>query len=268
MFKIAIIVISLSLPIFVCWSSTPRSPKPSSQDESVEMILSSYVDDFQKDRFAADARTFGIKVPGHGEWTVQVEGEKQDTLWAVSLRAGQPDRPTFVYKIEPETLRAIDSGAINAMTAQGKAFADDYTPMSIVHMEGYEPTIYEAGAINPFSFHFWTRGFPEIIPFRNIQTRKAHGSNFGVFFYQPGLRTGWYRVEPGDRVHEGPKERAMPFPILAIATIGVTEGEIDGERVSLSAGNAVLIPANAEHRWWNESNEPSEAILVMFGEGA
>lgn len=235
---------------------------------SVEEVLQSYVESFRSDRFASTERSFAIQVPGHGDWTVHVNGVKQGSEWHVTLRRGMPEKPTFGYRIEPETLFAIESGTINAMTAQGKSFAADYTPMSVFHMEGYQPTLAEVGSINPLSFHFWTRGFPETIKFRGTATRKGHGSNFGVFYYQHGLRTGWYRVLPGERVHDGPREKAMPFPILAIATEGTTEGEIDGVPVSLSAGNAVFIPANAQHSWWNDSDQPAEAIIIMFGEGA
>ncbi|MEO1529701.1 MAG: hypothetical protein AAFX06_30130 [Planctomycetota bacterium] len=215
------------------------APTPQQDTKPVEEVLRSFVDSFRSDRFASTERSFAIRVPGHGEWTVEVEGVKQDGQWRVTLRSGMPGRPTFGYRIEPETLLAIDAGTINAMTAQGKAFADDSTPMSIFHMEGYQPTLADVGDINPFSFHFWTRGFPETISFRETTTRKGHGSNFGVFYYEPGLRTGWYRVLPGERVHDGPREKAMPFHMLAIATDGTTEGEIDGVPVSLSAGNAV-----------------------------
>ncbi|MEM8668035.1 MAG: cupin domain-containing protein [Planctomycetota bacterium] len=236
--------------------------------ERFDKILASFVDDFRSDRAAAEPRSFGVSIPGAGDWHIDVAGEKQGDVWAVELSKGLPKSPTFVYTIEPETLIAIDSGQINALTAQGKESSGQYTPMSVSYMDGFKPTIMEVGEINPFSFHFWTRGFPEVVPFRGIQTREAHGSNFGVFYYQTGLRTGWYRVEPGERVHEGQGEQAMPFPILAIATRGVTEGEVDGKRVSLPAGNAVFIPAHAQHKWWNESDEPAEAIVVMFGEGA
>ena len=83
-------------------------------------------------------------------------------------------------------------------------------------------------AINPFSFHFWTRGFPEVIPFGKGMTRRAHGSNFVVFYYEKGLRTAWYRVEPGERVRDDPREMAMPFPMLVIGVDGTAEGELDG----------------------------------------
>lgn len=233
-----------------------------------EEIIQSYVSDYRNDRFAADAMIFGIEVPNHGSWKINVTGNKIETEWEVLIERGLPATPTFNYFIEYETLKAIHEGKINALTAQGKAFAGDYTPMSVKHMEGYEPSIEEYAKINPFSFHFWTRGFPEIIPFSEGMTRKAHGSNFTVFYYETGLRTAWYRVLPEERVRDDAREQAAPFPMLIIAIEGTTEGEVDGKRVSLSKGNTIFIPAGVNHKWWNETNEATEAILIMFGKGA
>lgn len=238
------------------------------QPKTVEQIIESYVTDFRSDRFAAEPILFGIKVPDAGEWHVSVTGEQSEDGWDVELSEGPAPTPTFCYRIEPDTLNAIDRGELNALTAQGKAFAGDYTPMSIVHMDGYEPTPEQEDAINPFSFHFWTRGFPEVIPFGKGMTRRAHGSNFVVFYYQKGLRTAWYRVEPGERVRDDPREMAMPFPMLVVGVDGTAQGEVDGKPVSLAAGNTIFIPANVNHRWWNETDKPSEAVLIMFGDGA
>ena len=235
---------------------------------TTEEIINSYVQDYRQDRFASDPMTFGIEVEGQGSWTVNVTGKEVEGGWEVQLSSGRPETPTFVYALENETLIAIHEGKINALTAQGKAFAGDYTPMRIDMMEGFKPTMEEYGKINPFSFHFWTRGFPEIVPFGEGMTRRAHGSNFTVFYYQPGLRTAWYRVLPEERVRDDAREQAAPFPIMIVAIKGTTEGEVDGKRVSLSAGNTIFIPAYVNHKWWNETGEATEAILIMFGDGA
>jgi mannose-6-phosphate isomerase-like protein (cupin superfamily) len=239
-----------------------------SPGRSALAVIESYVEDFRSDRFAAEPMLFGIEVPGQGEWHVQVTGEKVGDAWGVELNEGVAPKPTFVYKIETETLDAIDRGEMNALTAQGKAFIGDYTPMSIAQMEGFEPTMEEYAAINPFSFHFWTRGFPEMIPFGEGMTRKAHGGNFVIFYYETGLRTAWYRIEPGERVREDAREQAMPFPIMIVGIKGAAEGEVDGKRVTLPAGNTLFVPPNVMHKWWNETDEPADAILIMFGDGA
>ncbi len=240
-----------------------RPPPPSAAE-----IITSYVEDFRSDRFASSPMHFGVRVPGEGEWHVHVTGEKTDAGWDVRLADGPPPTPTFIYRIEPDTLRAIDRGVLNPLTAQGKAFSGDYTPMSIVQMEGYAPTMAEYAAVNPFSFHFWTRGFPEVIPFGEGLTREAHGADFVAFYYQTGLRTVWTRIRPGGRVRDDPREQAMPFPMLIIGVNGVAEGEVDGVRVTLPEGHAVFVPPHAPHVWWNDTDTPAEAILVMFGEGA
>ncbi len=231
-------------------------------------IIASYVEDYRADRYAAEPMLFGIEVPGHGQWHVRVTGEEGPDGWGVELGAGPPPTPTFVYRIEAETLGAIDRGEMNALTAQGAAFSGDYTPMSIDMMEGFAPTAEAYAAINPFSFHFWTRGFPEVVPFGEGLTRRAHGGNFVIFYYETGLRTAWYRIQPGERVREDAREQVMPFPIMVVGISGTAEGEVDGRRVTLPQGHTLFVPPNVMHRWWNEGDEPADAVLIMFGDGA
>ena len=107
-----------------------------------------------------------------------------------------------------------------------------------------------------------------MIPFGEGMTRKAHGGNFVIFYYETGLRTAWYRIEPGERVREDAREQAMPFPIMIVGIKGTAEGEVDGKRVTLPAGNTLFVPPNVMHKWWNETDEPADAILIMFGDGA
>jgi mannose-6-phosphate isomerase-like protein (cupin superfamily) len=259
---IAIITMGSMLGTDAAIASETESPRNAAQ------IIESYVQDFRSDRFAAEPMLFAIAVPGQGEWHVRVTGEQSDAGWKVKLGDGPPPMPTFINQIDAETLGAIDRGEINALTAQGKAFIGDYTPMSIEMMDGFDPSAEQYDAINPFSFHFWTRGFPEIIPFGEAMTRRAHGGNFVIFYYEKGLRTAWYRINPEDRVREDAREQAMPFPIMVVGIKGTAEGEVDGQRVSLPAGNTVFIPPNVTHRWWNETDEPADAILIMFGDGA
>ena len=240
-----------------------------SQDQSsVEAIIESFVSDYKNDRYASEARVVGIEVPEHGEWTVRATGEKKESGYEVELKRGIPKEATYVYKIEYPTLMAIYEGTINALTAQGKAFATDYTPMSVYEMDDFYPSLEEDGALNAFSFHFWTKGFPEIVAFRPDATREAHGSSMVIFYYEKGLRTGWYNIMPGERVRDDAREQAAPFPMMGIAIKGTANGIVDGEPVTISAGNTVFIPAGVAHKWWNDTDEPVEVILVMWGDGA
>lgn len=236
----------------------------------VASIIKSFVEDYKTDRHATEARIVGIKVPEvSGEWTIEVTGkETGDKQWEVVLKEGLPKIPTFVYRAEVSALRAVHNGEMNALTAQAKAFSTDYAPIEVQEINSYEPTEDDDSAMNAFSFHFWTKGFPEVIPFRPDATRRAHGAGATIFYYEKGLRTGWYNIMPGERVREDAREQAMPFPMMGVLINGTAKGIVDGEPITVSAGNTVFIPANVHHKWWNETDEPVELILIMFGKGA
>ncbi|MEM9302652.1 MAG: cupin domain-containing protein [Pseudomonadota bacterium] len=238
------------------------------ESRTVEQILDSYVQDFRNDRFAADPMQFGIRIAEQGEWHVIVAGQEDDDGWQVLLRDGPSPTPTWGYRMDEKTLRMIDSGEWNALTARGKAFSSDKAPMELFDMEGYKRTPEAYRAINPFSFHFWTRGFPELIPFGADLTRTLHGSPAVGLYYETGLRTIYSRIDPGGRVRDDPREMAMPFLIMIAVIEGVAEGEVDGERVTVPAGNVVFVPPHATHLWWNDTDEPAAALLIMFGDGA
>ncbi len=238
--------------------------------KEAQEIITSYVEDYKTDRYATEKRVVGITVPEvDGAWTVTVTGKQiGERKWEVILTDGLPKIPTYVYRAEVSALRAIYSGEMNALTAQAKAFSSDYAPLDVQEINGYEPTEEEDGALNAFSFHFWTKGFPEVIPFRPDTTRRAHGAGVTIFYYEKGLRTGWFNILPGERVREDAREQAMPFPMMGVMIKGTAKGIVDGEPITVTEGNTVFIPANVHHKWWNESEENVELILIMFGEGA
>ncbi|MEM8509234.1 MAG: cupin domain-containing protein [Bacteroidota bacterium] len=241
-----------------------------SRKKEVEEIITSYVEDYKTDRHATEKRIVGIRVPEvGGEWTITVTGrEIGEKKWEVLVTEGLPKIPTYVYRAEVGVLRAIYTGEMNALTAQAKAFSTDYAPLDVEEVNDYKPTEDDDSALNAFSFHFWTKGFPEVIPFRPNATRRAHGAGVTIFYYEKGLRTGWYNILPGEGVREDAREQAMPFPMMGVLIKGTAKGIVDGEPITVSEGNTVFIPANVHHKWWNESEENVELILIMFGKGA
>ena len=106
------------LTVLTLQSQTVSSPRP---ELSVEQILESYVEDFRHDRFAATSAVFGVRIPDVGQWHVVVAGTQNDKQWKVDLQKGPSTKPTFVYQLSEETLRAIEKGKVNALTAQAKA---------------------------------------------------------------------------------------------------------------------------------------------------
>lgn len=238
--------------------------------EEIASIIESFVEDYKSDRNAKNPRTVGIEVPEvNGKWTINITGKEiESNQWEVLLSEGLPKEPTYVYLAEAAIIKAIHEGKINAMTAQVKAFSSDYAPLDAYEMEGFEPTEEDNGKMNAFSFHFWTKGFPEVIPFRPSSSRKAHGGNASIFYYQKGLRSGWLGMAPGDKVRDDAREQAAPFPMMGVVIKGTAKGIVDGVPVTVTEGNTVFIPAFVNHKWWNETEEPCEVILIMFGKGA
>ncbi|MEM9053368.1 MAG: cupin domain-containing protein [Bacteroidota bacterium] len=274
--KTVLILSMMGLFLTQAQGQLSQDPKEETNDKAallkkdIEAILQSFIDDYQNDRHAVHPRIFGIEVPEvDGKWTVNITGkELEPKKWEVTMSEGLPKEPTYVFKAEAGILKAINDGEINGLTAQAKAFASDYAPLDAYEMDGFKPTMDQDHAMNAFSFHFWTKGFPEVIPFRPNSTREAHGTNVSVFYYEKGLRTAWLNMMPGDRARDDAREQAMPFPMMGVVIKGSAKGIVDGQPTSVSEGNTVFIPANVHHKWWNETDEPVELILIMFGEGA
>jgi mannose-6-phosphate isomerase-like protein (cupin superfamily) len=236
----------------------------------MESILRTYVEDFRSDPAADFALTFGIRIQGKGEWHVIVTPAESPGAGAgVELHPGPPTEPSMVFVTDADTLERIHQGKLNALTAMGKARSSDFAPMDIEIMEGFSPDGAFIGRLLPFTFHFWTRGQPEIIPFGDKSlTRQVHGGNALIFFYQPGFRSAWFQVEEGQHVNAEQRDQVNPFPSLLIVTSGKMMSRIDGRELAMEEGQALFIPAGVAHEFWQTDPEPGEGILLMFGEGA
>ncbi len=234
-----------------------------------ESILLSFVNDFKIDPNAKEPITFVVKIKDVGDWHVIVTGQKdENNQFLVELRKGLPKDPTVMYIMDFNLLQEIDNQKINALTAMGKARASDISPMEIGFMPGFKPNELFFVKFIPFSFHFWTRGIPEIVNFSKTNSREIHGANMVIFYYQKGLRSGWGYIEKGQHVNKDPKDQVNPFPSMVIGIKGKAMAKIDGKEMMLHSGQMVFIPAGISHEAWNPFDEPAEIILLMFGDGA
>lgn len=264
--KRIIVRISALLACVLSFASAPPVQVRSAAD-----ILRSYVEDFRNDPAGAEPMTFGVRLKGEsgGEWQVTVAGRKEATgSYHVELRDGLPVTPSVLYTLDLNTLRKIDRGEINALTAMGRARASDPAPMDIEFMEGFQPEADFFARFIPFTFHFWTRGFPETVNFGEAYSREVHGANMVVFYYQKGLRSAWAQIEKGQHVNADPKDQTNPFPSMIIGIRGKAVAKVGGKESVMQAGQMVFIPAGVSHEAWNPYDEPAEIVLLMFGEGA
>lgn len=238
---------------------------------SAEEILRAYADDFRNDPAASEPIIFGIKIKGAEDaaWHVIVDGKREGTgKYAVELRRGLPAVPSAVYTLDLDTLRRIDRGEINALTAMGRARAADPAPMDMEAMPGFQADAEFLARFIPFTFHFWTRGLPETASFGRQHSREVHGARMVVLYYQKGLRSAWAQIEKGRHVNKDPRDQTNPFPTMIIGIRGKAMARIGGKEIPLGAGRMVFVPAGVAHEAWNPYEEPAEIILLMFGEGA
>lgn len=261
----------VSIPLLVALA-TATAARAEASELTAEAILEDYVADFRSDPAASEPITFGVTISGEGggEWHVVVGGREEGAETAkVELRPGAAPEPTFLYVGDLEILRRVHGGEVNVLTAMAKARSSDVTPMSIDATEGFVPDGTFVARVLPLTFHFWTRGLPEIVPFGSKSlTRAVHGASAAIFYYQPGFRSGWFQIENGQHVNADPADQVNPFPSMLIITNGRAVGKIGGREVTLQRNQTVFIPANTSHEFWNPWEEPAEGILLMFGEGA
>lgn len=235
-------------------------------DGEVKVLLEKFVTDFERD-LSYSEQVFGVEVDKQ-MWTVSTIKNNQKSGSDVSVKKGSPKNPTFYYVTNLETLKLIDEGKMNAMTAGVKAFSTDYAPLDIEVMEGFQPDEDFVGEVLGFTFHFWTRGTPEIIPFGPHYTRATHGAQAAIFYYDKGLRTGYGYLHPGQHANEHPKSKTNPFSSMIIVIKGKVIAKLNGTDYEIEAGNAFFIPAEMSHEVLNPFDEAGEFILLMFGEGA
>ena len=235
---------------------------PADAASSDMSILSTYAEDYRHDPTFADAVMFGVKIADEF-YTVDVTPEKS------TVKLGEPATPSFYFTIEnSEYLQKLDKGEYAALTLMGKAFSTDVTPMDMDVMEGFQPDEDFGETILPFIFHFWTRGTPELVKFSADATRVVHGANLGVFYYQPGLRSGWFDIRPGQHVNEDEDSRTNPFPSMFVLIDGSVEALIGDEAFRFEGGNMMFVPAGVSHQFINRGDAPAFGFLFMFGDGA
>lgn len=186
----------------------------------------------------------------------------------VTLSPGLPAQPAAYFILDLETLRKIDAGEMNALTAMGKASGRDITPMDVDAMPGFELEPAYLTRFVPFMFHFWTRGLPERVRFSGARSRVIHGANAIAFYYQEGFRSAWYQLEKGQHMNRDPNDQTNVFPSMFIMLKGKVEAKVGGKQSTLPAGEMMFVPASVAHEFWNPYDEPGEMILLMFGEGA
>lgn len=88
-----------------------------------------------------------------------------------------------------------------------RGLASDPAPKSTGSSRDFTPGPETMSTLLSVAFHFWTRGTPEVVPFRPDHTRFVHGTDAVVLYYEPGLRTGWFHMKKGQHANSDPGSR-------------------------------------------------------------
>lgn len=235
------------------------------EEGSVQAILQSYVDDFTRDPTLGGPLTFGIDIEGQW-WNVTTEPGEEGAPHRVELAAGAPETPSFYFKVDRDTLGRMDRGEMSPGTALSGSRAERL--MNVDGTEGYQPGPDGMSAIFSTAFHFWKRGNPEIFLFGELATLPQHGAQVGILYYQPGFRSAWVSIEPGQHANAEAEDQTNPFSSMLIFVNGRGKARIGGEEVEMQGGEAVMIPAGVAHEFWNPFDEPFQGFMLAFGEGA
>ncbi len=238
-----------------------------SQQKDARSIIEGFAEDYQNDVTFTKDVTFAVKVDDT-YWHVKAKAKTDESPAKVTVYDGKPEQPSFYFYTDLETLNKIERGEMNAVTGAAKAFSSDFAPFDADVMEGFNPDQDFLKTLLSVYFHFWTKGLPERIPFGLDYTRFTHGAQATIFYYQPGFRSAYVAIKKGQHANEDEKSKSNPFPSLLIAIKGEGKMIINGVESSLTAGEAILIPANVKHEFMNENDAPLECILLMFGDGA
>ena len=233
------------------------------QDDPVRDRLQDFVADYAQDPYVTGPQSFGIRIDDRWFTVIATPGQ-------AALRDGAPATPTFYFHGDAAAVEAVHNGRWSGLTAMVKEFSTDPAPLDMDVMEGFQPTETFLNDLLGTAFHFWNRGQPEIIPFGRDHTRLTHGANAGVIYYQPGFRSGFFNIRPGQHVNENPASQTNPFPSLFIVTEGWAHARINGRDLIIEEGNAYFVPTGQDHQFWLPDDAAHEVngFLVMFGEGA
>lgn len=255
-----------------CLALVSATPTLADADRpGVESMLNDFVVDYRSDAMAKPL-VFGIEVRDakRPRWHVVIEESGGEGM-SVTLHDGFPETPSAFFTTDLETLERIHSGELASLTAMGKAFSSDFAPLDLETMEGFTPGETTFPDLIAAAFHFWTRGFPERVRFGDLaMTRRIHGGNATLFYYQPGFRSGFFQILPGDHVNEDDNSKTNPFPSLFVMTKGRATARIGGVECELRAGETIFVGPGVSHELWIEegADHVAEGVILMFGEGA
>ena len=248
------------------------------QVDEAQAILDALVEDYKSDPMAINS-TFGLKL-ADAFWTVSVErketakprGRLTDHVFGphqVYLVREAPSAPTWYFEIASmDVLRKIAAGEVNAGTAAMQSFGSDQVGVEVRSMDGFEMTAGDEGDLYVALSHFFTTGVPEVTNFGRETSLATHGASATSLHTMKGFRIAYVTLAPNEVANEDPRLEFGQMPNLFIITKGRGRAYLADEEVEVRAGMSVFVPQYVRHQLINDSDEPLEGILVLYGDNS
>jgi len=232
-------------------------------DKNIENYLKTMAEEFINEIPPDSSLIFGIKLKGDSkeEWTIRISSGKAE------VNSGLPKQSSFCFVTDRETFIKIATKELNPLTAMARANINDPAPLDVIPLNGFMPNKKFLGKLLPMTYSFFITKAPEVVYFGEKFSREIHGGKAVVFYYTPGLRSAWYRIEEGMMINKDFNKSPNPFPSYFIVTDGSGKARIGKKEIDLRKGMGLLVPAGVPHQFWVEKGN-MELIVIMFGEGA
>lgn len=238
----------------------------SAQDDSAEALLRAFAEDYASDSTARDIE-IGFDISGERFFmTVEAADEGPHDI---TFQAGFPDYPIVYWEMELDTLRRLDAG-MTGETATSRARPDDPRLMVLGRTEGFPSYLLRRNGefqsfLNSFKVHFFIRGVPEIVPITREHAVVSHGAGAVGLAYAPRMSVLVTLIDPGEAANLEEDLDTNPFDTLYVAVEGRVRARIGGVEAVLEEGHAMYIPADVEHVFWNDFDEPFSGLMVLYG---
>ena len=236
------------------------------QERDAETILRDFAGDYAFDPTAKDIE-IGFDISG--EQFFMTVKEMDEGPHEVTFQRGFPDYPIVYWEMEFSTLQRLEAG-MTGETATSRSRADDPRLMVLRSTEGFPRYLLRrnqafSNFLMSFKVHFFIKGTPEIVPISREHAIISHGTGILGLAYAPRMSSFMVMIEPGEQVNFEEDLDTNPFDTLFVAIEGRANARIGGNDAVFEAGHAMYIPADVEHVFWNDFDEPFTGVMVLYG---
>lgn len=251
---------------FLILGLTVFSTSAGATERDAETILREMAEDYAFDPTAKDFE-IGFDISGEQFFITVIKNAEGPH--EITFQKGFPDTAFIYWQMEMATLTRIDAG-MTGETATQRSRAEDPRLMNLKASDEFPRYLLRRNSefsnfLMSFKVHFFIKGTPEIIPIGPEQAVMSHGTGIIGLAYAPRMTAIIDIIEPGQKVNFEEDLDTNPFDTLFIAIEGKVNARIGGNDVVFEKGQAMYIPADVEHLFWNDFDEPFTGVMILYG---